>query len=94
MQGGLSSAGHSHGIPVLHSYAHRAVPCHRATVRVRRRGGYMECVNFSPGVKDQLYKLSSISLCSNLGGQICMVSRSRELCSMDCGLHRGAGRIM
>jgi alanine transaminase len=34
----------------------------------------MELVNFPSGVKDQLYKLSSISLCPNLSGQICMVS--------------------
>jgi len=37
-----------------------------------RRGGYMECVNFPSGVKDQLYKLASINLCPNLSGQICM----------------------
>lgn len=37
-----------------------------------RRGGYMECVNFPAGVKEQLYKLSSINLCPNLGGQLCM----------------------
>jgi alanine transaminase len=36
-----------------------------------RRGGYMECVNFPAGVKEQLYKLSSINLCPNLNGQIC-----------------------
>lgn len=36
-----------------------------------RRGGYMECVNFSAGVKEQLYKLASINLCPNLNGQIC-----------------------
>ncbi|KAL4426056.1 hypothetical protein ABPG77_007852 [Micractinium sp. CCAP 211/92] len=37
-----------------------------------RRGGYMEVVNFPQEVKDQLYKLASISLCPNLSGQICM----------------------
>lgn len=37
-----------------------------------RRGGYMECVNFPAGVKDQLYKLASINLCPNLNGQICI----------------------
>ena len=37
-----------------------------------RRGGYMECVNFPAGVKEQLYKLASINLCPNLNGQICM----------------------
>ena len=35
----------------------------------------MECVNFPAGVKEQLYKLASISLCPNLSGQICMVSQ-------------------
>ncbi|PSC68925.1 alanine aminotransferase 2 [Micractinium conductrix] len=37
-----------------------------------RRGGYFEAVNFPQPVKDQLYKLASISLCPNLSGQICM----------------------
>ena len=37
-----------------------------------RRGGYMECVNFPEGVKQQLYKLSSIKLCPNINGQICI----------------------
>ena len=37
-----------------------------------RRGGYVECVNFPDDVKDQLYKLSSIKLCPNINGQICM----------------------
>lgn len=37
-----------------------------------RRGGYMECVNFPDDVKEQLYKLSSIKLCPNINGQICM----------------------
>jgi alanine transaminase len=35
-----------------------------------RRGGYMELVGIDPDVKDQLYKLSSASLCSNVPGQI------------------------
>ena len=35
----------------------------------------MECLNFPAGVKEQLYKLASISLCPNLSGQICMVRR-------------------
>ena len=35
-----------------------------------RRGGYMELVGIDPGVRDQLYKLSSASLCSNVPGQI------------------------
>ncbi|KAL4425901.1 hypothetical protein ABPG75_009917 [Micractinium tetrahymenae] len=30
------------------------------------RGGYMELANFPPAVKEQLYKLASISLCPNL----------------------------
>ena len=37
-----------------------------------RRGGYMELNGFDPLVKDQLYKLSSVGLCPNLGGQIVM----------------------
>ncbi len=42
-----------------------------------RRGGYMEMVNIHPEVKQELYKLSSIDLCSNTDGQImmsCMVA--------------------
>lgn len=35
-----------------------------------RRGGYMELVNIDPDVKMQLYKLASISLCSNVEGQL------------------------
>jgi len=35
-----------------------------------RRGGYMELVGIDPAVKDQLYKLASASLCSNVPGQI------------------------
>jgi len=34
------------------------------------RGGYLETLNIEPGVLDQLYKLCSMSLCSNLPGQI------------------------
>ena len=30
-----------------------------------RRGGYMELTNIDSGVRDQLYKLASVSLCSN-----------------------------
>lgn len=37
-----------------------------------RRGGYMECINFPIQVKEELYKLASISLCSNINGQICV----------------------
>lgn len=35
-----------------------------------RRGGYMELEGIDPGVKDQLYKLASSNLCSNIPGQI------------------------
>jgi alanine transaminase len=35
-----------------------------------RRGGYMELCGFDEAVRDQLYKLASISLCSNLDGQV------------------------
>lgn len=35
-----------------------------------QRGGYVECVNIDQGVRTQLLKLASISLCSNLTGQI------------------------
>jgi aspartate/methionine/tyrosine aminotransferase len=34
------------------------------------RGGYAECVNFSPKAKEMMYKLKSINLCSNTIGQI------------------------
>jgi alanine transaminase len=36
------------------------------------RGGYMELVNFNEEVADEVYKLSSLSLCSNVGGQLAM----------------------
>lgn len=35
-----------------------------------RRGGYVELVGFDDHVRAQLYKLASISLCSNVGGQV------------------------
>ena len=35
-----------------------------------RRGGYMELLNIDPAVAAQIYKLASISLCSNIEGQI------------------------
>ena len=35
-----------------------------------RRGGYFECHNLDPKVVEQLFKVASISLCSNLMGQI------------------------
>merc|ERR1719181_2631979 len=34
------------------------------------RGGYMELVNIHPESKDQVYKTLSVSLCSNLPGQV------------------------
>lgn len=34
------------------------------------RGGYMEVTGFPKEVKDQLYKVVSVNLCSNLSGQI------------------------
>jgi len=37
-----------------------------------RRGGYMEAHNVSESFRALLYKLSSVNLCSNLNGQICM----------------------
>lgn len=37
-----------------------------------RRGGYMELVGFDEDVRMQLYKLASVSLCSNLDGQLMM----------------------
>ena len=37
-----------------------------------RRGGYLELTNFPQPVLSQLSKLASISLCSNVAGQIAM----------------------
>jgi len=37
-----------------------------------RRGGYMECVNVHQDMMDMLLKLASVSLCSNVGGQLMM----------------------
>ena len=37
-----------------------------------RRGGYFEATGFDSAVKDQLLKLASMNLCSNVSGQICM----------------------
>eukprot|EP00898_Chlorokybus_atmophyticus_P006856 jgi/Chlat1/7171/Chrsp57S06748 len=37
-----------------------------------RRGGYMELCGIDMSVKDQLYKLLSVNLCSNVNGQIMM----------------------
>ncbi|PUZ72922.1 hypothetical protein GQ55_2G434400 [Panicum hallii var. hallii] len=35
-----------------------------------KRGGYMEITGFSPEVREQIYKLASVNLCSNVSGQI------------------------
>lgn len=35
-----------------------------------KRGGYMEISGFSPEVREQIYKVSSVNLCSNISGQI------------------------
>lgn len=35
-----------------------------------RRGGYMDLVGFCESAKEQLYKLASVSLCSNIEGQL------------------------
>ena len=35
-----------------------------------RRGGYVEMVGIEQGVMDEAYKLASVSLCSNLSGQV------------------------
>lgn len=41
--------------------------------RCGHRGGYMEVLNFEAEVRAELYKLASLSLCSNVAGQV-MVS--------------------
>jgi alanine transaminase len=35
-----------------------------------RRGGYFECTNIDPEVKEQFYKIASISLCPPVQGQL------------------------
>ena len=35
-----------------------------------RRGGYFECHNIDEDIKQQLYKLASISLCPSVQGQV------------------------
>ncbi|XP_057504967.1 alanine aminotransferase 2, mitochondrial-like isoform X2 [Actinidia eriantha] len=35
-----------------------------------KRGGYMEVTGFSPEIRDQIYKIASVNLCSNVSGQI------------------------
>ncbi|KAI5068491.1 hypothetical protein GOP47_0016836 [Adiantum capillus-veneris] len=37
-----------------------------------RRGGYMEVTGLDSEVKDQIYKVASVNLCSNISGQIMM----------------------
>ncbi|XAR49830.1 Alanine transaminase [Bertholletia excelsa] len=35
-----------------------------------KRGGYMEVTGFSPQIKEQIYKVASVNLCSSISGQI------------------------
>ncbi|XP_077240884.1 alanine aminotransferase 2-like [Tasmannia lanceolata] len=35
-----------------------------------KRGGYMEVTGFSADVREQIYKIASVNLCSNISGQI------------------------
>jgi alanine transaminase len=35
-----------------------------------RRGGYMEVSGVAANVKDQIYKVASLTLCPNIAGQI------------------------
>jgi len=35
-----------------------------------KRGGYMEITGFSAPVREQVYKIASVNLCSNITGQI------------------------
>ncbi|KAJ3702546.1 hypothetical protein LUZ61_006251 [Rhynchospora tenuis] len=35
-----------------------------------KRGGYMEVTGFSSSVREQIYKVASVNLCSNISGQI------------------------
>ncbi|KAF9616164.1 hypothetical protein IFM89_028630 [Coptis chinensis] len=35
-----------------------------------KRGGYMEVTGFSAAVREQIYKVASVNLCSNISGQI------------------------
>jgi alanine transaminase len=35
-----------------------------------KRGGYMEVTGFSPEIREQIYKLATVNLCSNISGQI------------------------
>ncbi|KAH6793314.1 alanine aminotransferase 2 [Perilla frutescens var. hirtella] len=35
-----------------------------------KRGGYMEVTGFAPEIREQIYKVASVNLCSNISGQI------------------------
>ncbi|XP_028073387.1 alanine aminotransferase 1, mitochondrial-like, partial [Camellia sinensis] len=35
-----------------------------------KRGGYMEVTGFTPEIREQIYKVASVNLCSNISGQI------------------------
>jgi alanine transaminase len=35
-----------------------------------KRGGYMEVTGFNADVREQIYKVASVNLCSNVSGQI------------------------
>ncbi|XP_044497306.1 alanine aminotransferase 2-like isoform X2 [Mangifera indica] len=35
-----------------------------------KRGGYMEVTGFTPDIREQIYKMASVNLCSNISGQI------------------------
>lgn len=35
-----------------------------------KRGGYMEVTGFTPDIREQIYKVASVNLCSNISGQI------------------------
>ncbi|PHU24801.1 Alanine aminotransferase 2 [Capsicum chinense] len=35
-----------------------------------KRGGYMEFTGFRPEIREQIYKVASVNLCSNISGQI------------------------
>ena len=52
-----------------------------------RRGGYMEVCGLPADVRDQLYKVASIGLCSNVAGQVLMS------CIMDPPEDGEAGKV-
>lgn len=57
--------------PPRHHYTHTRTHTLQPTRPLAlRRGGYFELVNFPQEVKDQLYKVASISLCPNVSGQV------------------------